>query len=126
MISCPAAKQIRCVKPSMATVSPSRTSSAMASRIVVTFEPDTRPRSELDRRCAWRDWILRPPEHAQLVPLRILHHDPGGLRPAKALQDGGAEFLQPLDLGAARSGRPQVEVEAILHRFRLGNALQQL
>src|SRR5438093_762764 len=39
MISCPAAKQIRWVNPSMATVSPSRTSSATASRIVVTFEP---------------------------------------------------------------------------------------
>src|SRR5439155_6208005 len=58
--------------------------------------------------------------------LRILHHAPGGRRPAKALQGGGAEFLQPLDLGVARSGRPQVEVEAILHRFRLGNPLEQL
>ena len=37
MISCPAAKQMRCVNPSMATVSPSRTRSAMASRIVATF-----------------------------------------------------------------------------------------
>src|SRR5207253_10612301 len=39
MISCPAAKQIRWVNPSMATVSPSRTSSATASRIVATFDP---------------------------------------------------------------------------------------
>ena len=38
MISCPAAKQMRWVKPSMATVSPSRTRSAIASRIVATFE----------------------------------------------------------------------------------------
>src|SRR3954466_15344815 len=37
MISCPAAKQIRWVKPSIATVSPSRTSSATASRIVATL-----------------------------------------------------------------------------------------
>src|SRR3954449_12801990 len=37
MISCPAANEIRCVKPSIATVSPSWTSSATASRIVVTL-----------------------------------------------------------------------------------------
>ena len=38
MISWPAAKQIRCVKPSIATVSPSWTSAATASRIEATFE----------------------------------------------------------------------------------------
>src|SRR5919106_2854197 len=38
MISWPAAKQIRCVNPSIATVSPSRTRSATASRIVATFD----------------------------------------------------------------------------------------
>src|ERR687896_2587492 len=38
MISCPAAKQIRCVKPSMATVSPSRTISLIATRIEVTLD----------------------------------------------------------------------------------------
>ena len=43
MISCPAAKQMRCVKPSIATVSPSRTSSAIASRIDATFEVAHRP-----------------------------------------------------------------------------------
>src|SRR3954453_16802651 len=37
MISCPAANEIRCVKPSIATVSPSWTSSATASCIVVTL-----------------------------------------------------------------------------------------
>src|SRR5450756_2016478 len=37
MISCPAAKQIRCVKPSMATTSPSWTRAATASRIDVTL-----------------------------------------------------------------------------------------
>src|SRR5215218_9012081 len=41
MISCPAANEIRWVKPSMATVSPSRTTVAMASRIVATFEAVT-------------------------------------------------------------------------------------
>src|SRR2546430_1899541 len=42
MISWPAAKQIRWVKPSMATVSPSRTSAATASRIDVTLDSATR------------------------------------------------------------------------------------
>src|SRR4029077_5968593 len=37
MISWPAAKEIRCVKPSIATVSPSWTSAATASCIVVTL-----------------------------------------------------------------------------------------
>src|SRR3954451_4103573 len=41
MISCPAANEIRCVNPSIATVSPSRTSAAIASRIVATFEAVT-------------------------------------------------------------------------------------
>src|SRR5512143_2423509 len=38
MISCPAAKQIRWVKPSMTTVSPSWTWAAMASCMETTFE----------------------------------------------------------------------------------------
>src|SRR5690242_14353999 len=38
MISCPAANEIRWVNPSIATVSPSRTRAAIASRIVATFE----------------------------------------------------------------------------------------
>src|SRR5688500_15870665 len=37
-ISCPAANEMRWVNPSMATVSPSRTRSAIASRIVATLE----------------------------------------------------------------------------------------
>src|SRR6478752_3841081 len=37
MISWPAENPIRCVKPSMATVSPSRTRSAIASRIEATL-----------------------------------------------------------------------------------------
>src|SRR4051812_13918215 len=41
MISCPAANEIRWVNPSIATVSPSRTRAAIASRIVATFEPVT-------------------------------------------------------------------------------------
>jgi hypothetical protein len=42
MISCPAANEMRWVNPSIATVSPSRTSSAIASRIVATLEMLTR------------------------------------------------------------------------------------
>src|SRR6266568_4654780 len=41
MISWPAAKQIKWVNPSMATVSPSRTSSATASRMVLTLDSAT-------------------------------------------------------------------------------------
>src|SRR3954447_2131641 len=41
MISCPAANEIRWVNPSMATVSPSRTIAAIASRIVATFDAVT-------------------------------------------------------------------------------------
>jgi hypothetical protein len=37
MISWPAANEMRCVKPSIATVSPSRTTAATASRIVATL-----------------------------------------------------------------------------------------
>src|SRR6478609_4720381 len=41
MISCPAANEIRCVNPSIATVSPWRTSNATASRMVATFDAVT-------------------------------------------------------------------------------------
>src|SRR3989304_5341250 len=64
MISCPAAKQMRCVKPSIATVSPSWTSSATASFIVVTLLLIGRPP------------IFRTPEHAELVALGVEHHRP--------------------------------------------------
>src|SRR4030066_959389 len=66
MISCPAAKQMRCVKPSIATVSPSWTSSATASFIVVTLLLIGRPP------------IFRTPEHAELVALGVEHHRPEG------------------------------------------------
>ena len=38
MISCPAAKQMRCVNPSITTVSPSCTNAAIASRMDRTFD----------------------------------------------------------------------------------------
>src|SRR5437773_3377166 len=43
MISWPAARPMRCVKPSIATVSPSRTSSATASRMEATFDAVNAP-----------------------------------------------------------------------------------
>ncbi len=53
MISWPAANEMRCVKPSIATVSPSRTRSAIASRIVATLEVLT-SRLSASRRSARR------------------------------------------------------------------------
>src|SRR5204863_6547965 len=81
MISCPAAKQIRWVNPSMATVSPSRTRSATASRIDVTLPPSAiaAVTSGLDRLATRRDLVLRPAEDAELVSLGILQDDPRGL-----------------------------------------------
>src|SRR5438067_10954281 len=88
MISCPAAKQIRWVNPSMATVSPSRTRSATASRIDATFPPSAiaAATSGLDRLAVRRDRVLRTAEDAELVSLGILQDDPRGLVPAEALQ----------------------------------------
>src|SRR6185295_658427 len=56
MISCPAANEIRCVKPSIATVSPSRTRSRTASAIEATFEvtAEVSPNAGLPRRRAPR------------------------------------------------------------------------
>src|SRR4028118_2079766 len=61
MISCAAAVGMRCVKPSSATESPSRTSSATASRRSVTLanrwplsrvRPSTGPQDRLERAAA--------------------------------------------------------------------------
>src|SRR3990172_1393600 len=98
MISCPAAKQMRCVKPSIATVSPSWTSSATASFIVVTLLHIGRPP------------IFRTPEHAELVALGVAH-----LRPERAalLDEAthrGAEALEPFPLRGHRARRAEVDV----------------
>src|SRR3712207_6127409 len=68
MISWPAAKQIRWVKPSIATVSPSRTSSATASRIDATLL--------IASSRFWRPAVLRAAEDAELVALGVEHDRP--------------------------------------------------
>ena len=57
MISWPAANEIRCVKPSIATVSPSRTSSRTASAIEATLEVVIESK---DRRCGSRRTATSP------------------------------------------------------------------
>src|SRR5206468_866695 len=109
MISCPAAKQIRWVNPSIATVSPSRTRSPTASRIVA--------RLELIRRPA----VVRAAEDAELVPLGIPHLRPE--RPAllDVPADRPAQPGDPFDLLGHRPRRPDVEVDAVLDGLRLGD-----
>src|SRR5207247_5667908 len=101
MISCPAAKQIRWVNPSMATVAPSRTSSATASRIVATFEASAIGRfrgTRLD---------------AELVALGIAHDyvrvEPLDGPPSQALQAG--------HLLVHRGQGPKVQVQSVLRRL---------
>src|SRR5919109_5677134 len=123
MISWPAAKQIRWVNPSIATVSPSRTRSATASRIETTlFIPPL-----LDVRVAsgvWGPAVLRPAEDAELVPLRVLHHRPEAASLVDACLDRRAELLEPSHLGRHRSARAEVDVDAVLDRLRLGDGLE--
>src|SRR2546427_3948415 len=90
MISWPAAKQIRWVNPSMATVSPSRTSSRTASRMVATLPPSGISRRRLPFGVA--------AQHAELVASGVQHD-----RPVRAVLldeplDGGAGGLETLHL----------------------------
>src|SRR5216117_2512939 len=121
MISWPAAKQIRWVNPSMATVSPSRTSSATASFIVATLLTGHPPGS---RPAIGRPPVLRASEDAELVPLGVEHDRPE----APVLLDEplvrGARLPQPLHLGGHRSWGTEVEVDPVLHDFRLRNSLE--
>src|ERR1700751_5363705 len=92
MISCPAANEIRWVNPSIATVSPSWTSSATASCIVVTL-------LELIRRPS----IPRSAEHAELVALDVLHD-----RPERRLAvDRAGLLLDEADRGGAERRQPE-------------------
>src|SRR5215208_6869731 len=70
MISCPAAKLMRWVNPSIATESPSRTRAETASRIDATFD------SGIEALGLRGPPVLRPLEHAEFVALGILHDDP--------------------------------------------------
>src|SRR6476469_5794675 len=115
MISCPAANEIKWVNPSIATVSPSWTSSATASCIVVTL-------LELIRRPS----VSRATEHAELVALDVLHDRPERrLAVDRALllldvADGRcAERRQPEDLLPHGPGGTKVQVHPVLHRLRL-------
>src|SRR5262245_20674802 len=125
MISWPAANEIRWVNPSIATVSPSWTNSATASRIVVTL-------SELIRRPPVLLAVSRPAEHTELVPLDVFHDGPEGGLPvdhARLFLDvvdlGGAEPSEPVDLLAHGPGGPQVQMHAVLRGFWLGHRLEE-
>src|SRR4051812_41815512 len=113
MISCPAAKLMRWVNPSMATVSPSRTNSATASCIVVVL-------SEL----IGRPSVIRPSEHAELVPLRVTHLGPEARPHIEEPERGGAECLQALDLVGHRSGGPHVGMDPVLRDLPLWHRLE--
>src|SRR5689334_20600608 len=104
MISWPAANEIRCVNPSIATVSPSWTSSATASCIVVTLPALVRPalvrpeligpelvRLELIRRPS----VSRPAKDAELVALDVLHDGPE----RRLAIHGAGRFRDVVDLG---------------------------
>src|SRR6266511_5035894 len=120
MISCPAAKQIRWVNPSMATESPSRTRSATASFIVATLLTRHPPSHQV----IGRPPVLRATEDAELVPLGVEHDRPE----APALLDepmvGGARVPQSPHLGGHRSRGTEVEVNAILDDLALRNPLE--
>src|SRR2546429_759144 len=109
MISCPAAKQIRWVKPSIATVSPSRTRSATASRIVVCLELIRRPT------------VVRAAEDTELVAFGIPHLGPERPSLFDVPADGPAKRGDPFDLLGHRSRRPDVERDAVLDGLRLGD-----
>src|SRR3954453_3121365 len=125
MISCPAANEIRCVKPSIATVSPSWTSSATASCIVVTL-------LEVIRHVSVPLAVPASAKDAELVALDVGHDRPEGrltVDRARRLLDvvdlGGSEAAEPVDLLAHTAGRAQVEVDAVLRRLWLRDGLEE-
>src|SRR5215213_4224977 len=117
MISWPAAKQMRCVKPSIATVSPSWTSSATASCIDATLVIAS---SQLGARPA----VLRAPEDAELVALGVEHDRPEGSLDVDASLDRRAERDRAFDLLGHRVVRPHIEVQSVLHDLALGHLLE--
>src|ERR1041385_2373565 len=121
MISCPAADEIRCVKPSIATVKPSWTSSATASCIVVTL-------LELIRYPS----VSRSTEHTELVALDVFHDRPerrlavdGARRYLDEIDLGGAEVPKAVDLLTHRARRSKVQMDAVLGRLRLRHGLEE-
>src|SRR5690242_17956375 len=119
MISCPAAKQMRWVNPSIATVSPSRTRSATASRIVATLPPS----GIAAFGCCVRPLLLIgwAEQDAELVPLGVLQYGPGRLGSSVAHDHGGTELDEPGHLRVAGSHRGQVQMETVLHGLGLGH-----
>src|SRR3954447_3627072 len=117
MISWPAAKQIRCVKPSIATVSPSWTSSATASCIDATLVIG---RSQLRASPA----VLRAPEDAELVALGVEHDRPERPLDVDPSLDRRAELDRAFDLPVHGVGRANVEVQTVLHDLALGHLLE--
>src|SRR5512143_643108 len=114
MISWPAANEIRCVNPSIETVSPSRTSSPTASRIVVTLlELIPHPS------------VGRPAKDAELVALRVAHLGPERTALLDEAAFRGAEGLESLDLLGHRPRRTQIEMDGVLRRLRLGHRLEE-
>src|SRR6266571_1237565 len=109
MISWPAAKQIRWVNPSIATVSPSRTRSATASRIVVCLELIGRPA------------VVRPAQDAELVPFGIAHLRPEAAFDLDETALGRAESFYACDLRRHRTIGPNVQMDPVLHGLGLGD-----
>ena len=115
MISWPAAKQIRCVKPSIATVSPSRTSSRTASCIVVTLRRG-HDACRASRGVVVRDRAGRRTRCPPGSSITVQKLPPSSTRPCTV----APAVDQTLDLGRPSSvGRRQVQVQAVLHRLAL-------
>src|SRR6478672_2500362 len=113
MISCPAAKQMRWVNPSIATVSPSCTNASTASCMVATLSELTRPS------------VLGAAQDAELVALGVAHHGPEAAALVHPGDRGGADLLQPRHLRCHRAARSHVEVQAVLHGFLLADDLEE-
>src|SRR6266508_962635 len=96
MISCPAAKQIRWVKPSIATVSPSRTSWPTAR---TSWSACSSPARSLGAPA-----VLRAAKDAELVALGIEHHGPEAPALVDVPELPGAE-LQHAGLLVGHRGR---------------------
>src|SRR5919199_827258 len=113
MISWPAAKQIRCVNPSIATVSPSRTCSAIASCRVPTLSGIRRPA------------VVGAAQHTELVSLGVVHDRPEAPALVDAAEHGRAGDDETIHLVLHRAGRADVEMQAVLHALALGDDLEQ-
>src|SRR5919197_5061602 len=124
MISWPAAKQIRWVKPSIATVSPSRTSSPTASAIVVCLLVPAHPVTR-DTRSLGAPAVLRAAQDAELVALGVEHHGPEAPALLDVAELPGAEPGHAGLLVRHRGRGSQIQVEAGLQRPCLGDEVEQ-